>query len=196
MVLVADFGAGRDDRLRDIRHRLDDGLAEPGRIDADFAPSKQASAPRRATKCSKCRDRDGARHLVHRQKAHRDRVAARRRQFETARPGPIAQQAVRHLDHAAGAVADQRVGPDRAAVVEIDQDLQPAADDIVRFSAFDIRDKADAAGVVLVARIIKAFFASPMPSSMLFPPLASGLFPGRSPPSANAGRDPPFRQYA
>jgi hypothetical protein len=47
----------------------------------------------------------------------------------------MAQQLVRHLDHAAGAVADQRVGPDRAAMVEIEEDLQPAADDIVRFSA-------------------------------------------------------------
>ena len=76
----------------------------------------------------------------------------------------MAQQRVRHLDHAAGAVADQRVGADRAAMVEIDEDLQPAADDIVRFSALDVGDKADAARIVLVARIVEALFALPMPS--------------------------------
>ena len=124
------------------------------------------------------RDRDGARRFVHRQKAHRDRVAAGRRQFEAALLGPVAQQRVRHLDHAAGAVADQRIGADRAAMVEIDQDLQPAADDIVRFSALDVRDKADAAGIVLVARIIEALFRVAMPSSMLFRAAGVGSIPG------------------
>jgi len=71
----------------------------------------------------------------------------------------MAQQPVRHLDHAAGAVAHQRVGADRAAVIEIDQNLQTAADDIVRLSALYVRNKADAARVVLVARIIEALFA-------------------------------------
>jgi len=67
---------------------------------------------------------------------------------------PVAQQRVRHLDQAAGAVANQWVGADRTAMVEIDQDLQAALDDVVRFSPFDIGDETDAAGIMLVARIV------------------------------------------
>ena len=68
---------------------------------------------------------DGPLALGARQKAHRDGVMAGRAGRAPA-CGPIAQQRVRHLDHAAGPVADQRIGADRAAMVEIDQDLQPA----------------------------------------------------------------------
>ena len=100
--------------------------------------------------------RDRARLVVVRQKAHRDRIAARRRQDEALSARPIAQQRVRHLDQAAGAVADQRVGPDRAAMVEIDQDLQPASDDVVRFPSLDVDDETDAAGIMLVAGVVEA----------------------------------------
>jgi hypothetical protein len=44
-------------------------------------------------------------------------------------------------------------------MVEVEEDLQSAADDIVRLSALDVRDKTDAARVVLVAWIVEAFFA-------------------------------------
>ena len=40
-------------------------------------------------------------------------------------------------------------------MVEIDQDLQAALDDVVRFSPFDIGDETDAAGIMLVARIVE-----------------------------------------
>ena len=40
--------------------------------------------------------------------------------------GPVAQQGVGDLDQAARAVAHQRVGAHRAAVVEVDEDLQAA----------------------------------------------------------------------
>ncbi len=100
-------------------------------------------------------DGDGARSLLPRQKAHRDGIAARRRQGQALPVRPIAQQRVGHLDQAAGAVADQRVGADRAAMVEIDQDLQPARDDIVRFSSLDIGDETDTARIMLVARVVE-----------------------------------------
>jgi len=41
-------------------------------------------------------------------------------------------------------------------VVEIDKDLQAAADDVVRLLALDIGDEADAARIVLVARIVES----------------------------------------
>ena len=41
-------------------------------------------------------------------------------------------------------------------MIEIDQDLQALADYFVRFATFDIRDEADATGVMFIARVIKA----------------------------------------
>ena len=69
---------------------------------------------------------------------------------------PIAQQRIRHLNEAAGPVADQRVGSDGAAMVEIDQDLQTARDDVVRFSPLDVGDETDAARIMLVARVVES----------------------------------------
>src|SRR5262249_54043498 len=60
-------------------------------------------------------------------------------------------------DQAAGAVAHQRVGADRAAMVQVDENLQPASDDIVRLSALDVDHEAHAARVVLVARIVQSW---------------------------------------
>src|SRR5277367_4295653 len=102
---------------------------------------------------------ESARCLVARQKAHGDGIAAGCRQRQTLGTRPIPQQCIRHLDQAAGAIPDQRVGPDRAAMVKIDQDLQSALDDIVRFSSLYIGDETYAARVVLVARIVKTLSA-------------------------------------
>jgi hypothetical protein len=38
---------------------------------------------------------------------------------------------------------------------QVEQDLQPLLDDGVRFPALDVDHEADAAGVVLVARIVQ-----------------------------------------
>jgi hypothetical protein len=45
----------------------------------------------------------------------------------------LRQQRVGNLDQDARAVAEQRVGADRAAMVEVGEDLQRLADDGVRF---------------------------------------------------------------
>jgi hypothetical protein len=66
-----------------------------------------------------------------------------------------AQQRVGNLDQDAGAVADQRIGPDRAAVIEIDQDLQAGGHDLMRFAAFDIGHKPHPARVMFIARVVK-----------------------------------------
>jgi hypothetical protein len=41
-------------------------------------------------------------------------------------------------------------------MVEIDQDLQAARDDLVRFSSFDVGDEADAARIMLVPRVVES----------------------------------------
>ncbi len=54
-----------------------------------------------------------------------------------------------------GAVAHQRIGTDRTPVVEVLEDLQALLDDAVRLRTLDVRDEADAAGVVLVGRVVQ-----------------------------------------
>ena len=43
-------------------------------------------------------------------------------------------------------------------MVEIDEELEPLADDAVRFRAFNVGDKPHAAGVMLMPRIVKTLF--------------------------------------
>ena len=59
-------------------------------------------------------------------------------------------------DEHAGAVADQRVGPDRAAMRQVLEHEEAVLDDLVRLDALHLGDEADAAGIVLVARIVEA----------------------------------------
>ena len=80
-------------------------------------------------------------------------VGARQRQQEV---HGLAEKLVRHLDEDAGTVPGIRVGTSRAAMFEIDEEVEGLADYRVRTNAFDVRDKADAAGVVLVGGAIQA----------------------------------------
>ncbi len=154
-VLIGQRRIGGDNRLANYRHRLDHPRAEPLRIGGHLAPAEQRLALD-FDEMLHMTDGELARRLVARQKAHRDRVMSERRQAQVSAFRPIAQQRIRHLDQAAGTVADQRIGADRAAMVEVDQDFQAARDDVVRFSPLDVGDETDAAGIVLVARIVKS----------------------------------------
>ena len=93
-------------------------------------------------------------------------IEAGGRQRDAERRGNLAQKAVRHLDKDAGAVAGRRFAAARATVQEVDEDAQPLLDDGVRPAAFDVDDEADAAGVVLVDRVVQTdggrrFLATP-----------------------------------
>ena len=84
-----------------------------------------------------------------------DAVFAERRQLD-ALPGHLgAVEVVRNLDQDAGAVAHQLVGADRAAMVEVLEDLQTLQDDAVRLVALDVGDEADAAGIVFLTRAVE-----------------------------------------
>ena len=71
---------------------------------------------------------------------------------------PPAKKRVRHLQEDAGAVAGVLLAAAGAAVLEVQQDLDRLLDDLVRLAALEVDDEADAAGVVLVARIVEALF--------------------------------------
>ena len=66
------------------------------------------------------------------------------------------QEGVRHLEEDAGAVAGVDLATAGAAVVEVAEGLERLLDDGVGFLALDMDDKADAAGVVLELRVVKA----------------------------------------
>ena len=91
-----------------------------------------------------------------RQEDHADAVLAGRRQLDALRRHLGAVELVGDLDQDAGAVAHQLVGADRAAVVEVLEDLQALLDDGVGLVALDVGDEADAAGVVFVGRVVQA----------------------------------------
>jgi hypothetical protein len=62
---------------------------------------------------------------------------------------------IRNLDQDTGTIARQRVGPDRAAVRQVNQYLQSLADSVVTCLTFDMCYESDAACIMFMAWIIK-----------------------------------------
>ena len=79
-----------------------------------------------------------------------------------------AEKFVGHLGEDTRAVAGVVLGTNRAAVVEIQQNGQRVLNDRVRFSAMDIYDEADAAGVMLECRIVKALLGRQAGEALFF----------------------------
>ena len=67
-----------------------------------------------------------------------------------------AEEGVGQLHEDARAVALQRIGAGGAAMRQVLQDLQALRDDLVRLAALDVRDEAEATGVVLVRGVVQA----------------------------------------
>jgi hypothetical protein len=65
------------------------------------------------------------------------------------------KKVVGNLDQDAGTVAHQRVRTDGTPVIQVFQDQQALLDDRETLLAPDVRYKTDAAGVVLVGRVVK-----------------------------------------
>ena len=97
----------------------------------------------------------GAKCCVLRHEPVADAVLAGRRQFDALGRHFLAQEPVRNLHQHAGAVADQRIGADGAAMGEVFQHRQTVFDDLMRLHTLHVGDEADAAGIVLVARIVE-----------------------------------------
>ena len=98
----------------------------------------------------------GARGLVLGQEHHADRVVARRRQLEAFFLGLGDKELVRDLNQHAAAVAGLGIGAGGAAMVEVEQDLEAHPHDVVRLGVVHVGDEADAAGIVLLGRIVEA----------------------------------------
>ena len=65
------------------------------------------------------------------------------------------EERVRDLGQHAAAVAERRIRAHRAAVVEVDQNLQALFEDVVRLAVLHVGDEADAAGIMLVGGIVE-----------------------------------------
>ena len=65
------------------------------------------------------------------------------------------QELVRHLEQDAGAIAGIRLAAARTPVKEVDENPERLAHDRVRPPALDVDHEADAAGVVLAARVVQ-----------------------------------------
>ena len=73
----------------------------------------------------------------------------------------LAEETVGNLHQHAGAVAHQRIGADGAAMRQVFEHEQAVLDDLVRLHALHMRDEADAAGIMLVARIVETLRGIP-----------------------------------
>ena len=77
------------------------------------------------------------------------------RQCDPESSGFLAQEPIRHLDQNARAVARVHFTAAGATVQQVDQELERLTDDGVRATALDVDHEPDAAGVVLVPRVIE-----------------------------------------
>ncbi len=146
--------AAPDEELTHHRHRGDDCLAQSVERGRHVAPADDGLAFL-AREFLQCGDDDLAAGFVLRQEAHRDGVIAGSGKRQALAIGPFAQQRVGHLNQDASAIAHQRIGADRATVIEIFQDFQCLSDNRVAFLTLDMGDKAHTAGIMLVTRVVE-----------------------------------------
>src|SRR5262249_14977793 len=94
--------------------------------------------------------------------------------------GGLGEELVRRLDEDAGAVAGVLLAAAGAAVLQVVEDGQGPAHDGVRPAPLQVDDEADAAGVVLVGRVVE-----PLPAGR-----ERVAHDGQSFPGARAARRP------
>ena len=183
-VLILDGRAAADEGLADHRHGVEHSLADAVQVHRHVAPA-QDRLLLDLHEVFELGHGDLARGLIAGQEAHGHGVFAGRRQIDAVVLGPGAIERVGNLNQNPGPVADQRVGAHRAAVVQIDQNLQTRLHDFMRFAAFDIGYKPNAARIMLVTRIIQSLpLWRPHMDSL---PLATGVRP--------RGPEGPFRTH-
>ncbi len=87
---------------------------------------------------------------------HADAVLAGLRELDVQAATFAGEKLVRDLDEDAGAVTGFGIATAGATMGKVDQDLDALAHDLVSAHALDAGDEADAAGIVLVARIVES----------------------------------------
>ena len=154
-VLIGAVLAAFDEALTDHRHLFAHSLAQALGRHWHVAPTDQALAFL-GDELFKGADDEIAAGLVLRQKAHGHGIVAGGGQLQPFLVGPLAEQGVGGLDQDARAIAQQRIGANCTAMVNVFEDLKRLGYDRMAFRALDMGDKAHATGVMLIARIVKA----------------------------------------
>ena len=95
---------------------------------------------------------------VARKANHTDAVSTGTRQIETHFPALRLQELVRNLNQDSGSVTCIFFAAFGAAMLQVYEYLKRPPDDVVRFAASDVHNKADAACVVLKLRVVKGLF--------------------------------------
>ena len=144
-----------DEDLLDVGLRVARHAADGRAVDGRIAPAEDGEAFLARRSARRCLRTAGAACGSTGQEHHADAVLAGRRQGEAQRGALAREELVRNLDQDAGAVAGFRIAAAGAAVRQVDQDLYALDDDVVRFLTLDVGDEADAAGIVLMAGIVK-----------------------------------------
>ena len=152
-VLVGAAGAATNDALADNRHRFDHRLAKPIHGNRHIAPADQDLAFLFQEFFQRFDDEIAA-VLVLRQEAHGHGIIALGRQGDIGLGRPVAKQRVGQLDEDAGTIAQQRVGANRAAMIQVFEDFQRLGNNPMTFSALDMGNKAHPARVMFVPRIV------------------------------------------
>lgn len=93
---------------------------------------------------------------LRREKQHPDTIFPSGRQAHPDIAGGSLEKVVRHLQQNPGAVSRAGVATLRSSVTEAFKDLQPLLHNRMGFLALDVDDKADAAGVLLLLRVVEA----------------------------------------
>jgi len=93
--------------------------------------------------------------LVHREEDHCHAVLAGAGKLNAKFAAFAGEENVRNLDENAGAIARLGIATRRSAMSEVNENLEPFADDVVAFFAADAGHKAHAARIVLILRVIE-----------------------------------------
>ena len=153
-VLVANIRTHADDGLADDRHLGEDRGPEARNVGGHVAPTQKDLALD-LQEVLELLDGDVARLLVQGQETHGHRIMASLGKVDRGRVRPVTQQGIGNLDQNPGAVSHEGIGTHGTPVVQVDENLQTAGHDFVRFAPLDVGDKTHPARVMLVARIVQ-----------------------------------------
>jgi len=152
-VLVGGLLAARDEHLAYYGFDRLHALAQALVVHRHVAPAQQGLAFG-FDLCFNDLFAGGAGFRIARQEQHADAVVSGSGQCDFILEECFAQEGVGDLDQDTGTIARQRIGPDRTAVREVFQDLQPLTDPIVTFLTFNMCDESDTACIMFMARIV------------------------------------------
>src|SRR5260370_3208899 len=151
--IMVHAAAPADEDLLDVGLRVARDTGDHVAVDGGVAPSQNGETFffRNPLKDA------GAQHAllgIHRKKYHAYAVFARRRQSESNARAFAGKERVWNLNQDAGPVASFRIAATRAAMGEVDQDLNALQHNVVRFLAINAVNISNAAGLVFDPRAI------------------------------------------